>query len=63
MKLYVVGAKTADPKEWNPAWEYSLVVAADESAARRIAQRDEETPITEIPMNSERVLVSVSDVF
>ena len=61
LKLYVVGETTADPKEWSMWSEYALVIAANETDARRIAERGDDASLAEIPMDKPLFLIGMTE--
>lgn len=60
MKLFVIGSVSPDPRDWSKEQGgYGLVVAADECAARAIADKAADCPVREIPLDSPLVLGSM----
>lgn len=60
-KLFVVGESSPDPENWSIWSEYSLVIAKGEDEARRLAEKDGETPVAEIPLTAPLYILTQSE--
>jgi len=60
VKLFVVGSASLDPVDWSKErGGFGFVIAADECAARALANKAADCPVREIPMDRPLMLGSM----